>query len=640
MATRTAPAKAPTAARKRAAPAWKQVARPDAIDFRDRWYMPNVAACPDSVRFPAEHLPIRNQGNTNACTGFALAVVVEHLLRKARREAKPEISPYMLYSMARRYDEFPGSVEDEGSSLRGALKGWFKHGACQHRLFDAMDMPPPAPRIEDDWWFDAVRRPLGAYYRIKPSNLMDMHMALHEVGALYISCSCHAGWDEGMQQRPLKKPPGSYDDVWTIPVREGSAAHGGHAVAIIGYNERGFLIQNSWGPAWGSHGYAVLTYDDWLTNAMDCWVAQLGVVTQDHREIARSATLRVDGRSGKVALAASKVLRDREIAPYVLNMGHDGALSNSGAFRTTPDDVRAIAGIHLERAREQWGLQDGTVDVCVVAHGLLDEERAADIAAQWIPRLYDERIYPVFLMWETDFRLALAALLAAAVPVPDAKRPAADAAPGRWWNQRLEQSLARAGSELWAEMKGHASAISLYRDGVPDEAQAGAVLLYQHFKHRVKNKNVRMHLVAHSAGCIVGSHILERLAVEGMRFESVSFMAPAVRRDTFQQGVVPLLKKGVINRYQQFLLTDRAELDDRSCSPYQRSLLYLVREAFEGGGTVPILGMERDFRDLAKTLPNTTTHRAPGPRSAASTHDGFDNDPLTMQQVLRFIRGK
>jgi len=42
----------------------------------------------------------------------------------------------MLYSMARRYDEFPGDPDiDTGSSLRGAIKGWYKHGACSDRLW-------------------------------------------------------------------------------------------------------------------------------------------------------------------------------------------------------------------------------------------------------------------------------------------------------------------------------------------------------------------------------------------------------------------------------------------------------------------------------------------------------------------------
>ena len=67
---------------------------------------------------------VADQGSTSACTGFGLATVVGHLLRIAERPKEAEVSPWMLYSMARRYDEFPGA-EDAGSSVRGALKGWF-----------------------------------------------------------------------------------------------------------------------------------------------------------------------------------------------------------------------------------------------------------------------------------------------------------------------------------------------------------------------------------------------------------------------------------------------------------------------------------------------------------------------------------
>ncbi|MBL0719836.1 hypothetical protein JI742_08035 [Piscinibacter sp. Jin2] len=61
-----------------AAPAsvWKRVARPDAIDFRDRSYQPSVATVPPLSLMPEPGLPVENQGETNACTGFALATVV------------------------------------------------------------------------------------------------------------------------------------------------------------------------------------------------------------------------------------------------------------------------------------------------------------------------------------------------------------------------------------------------------------------------------------------------------------------------------------------------------------------------------------------------------------------------------------
>ncbi len=46
-----------------------------------------------------------------------------------------------------------------------------------------------------------------------------------------------------------------------------------------------------------------------------------------------------------------------------------------------------------------------------------------------------------------------------------------------------------------------------------------------------------------------------------------------------------------MKRYQQFHLSEKAEEDDPTCSPYRRSLLYLVSESFEHGVQTPILGM-------------------------------------------------
>lgn len=648
-----------------------RVARPDSIDLRDRPFRPAVSVTPQLQLFPRQALEVLDQAGTKACTGFALALVVQHLLRSSGRERKPSISPYMLYSMARRYDEFPGSVADEGSSLRGALKGWFKHGACSSKLFPGLEMPAAARKVEDDWWFDAVTRPLGAYYRIEVKNIIDMHAALNEVGILYASCGCHAGWDAGVKADRRKTRPTSFDDnIWTIPVQGGHAEHPGHAFAIVGYNERGFLIQNSWGTGWGSHGLAILTYDDWLRNAMDCWVAQLGVVTREHSEIAHSISLRE--RDGRVSLSASEVLRNRELSPFVIDMGNNGALSPSGTFRTTPDDVRAIVDVHLAEARRRWGLQNEVVDVCVYAHGgLVGEEGAARIAAEWIPMLYEAQVFPIFLMWETDFLSTVMNRLEDAIRgVP--RSVGFGESVERWWNRRLERTLARPGSELWGEMKQNAQAMSTYRDHVADDAQAGAVLLYRHFKHNIANKKVRMHLVGHSAGSIVASYLIDALHrdPEGrqvMKWESVSFMAPAVRVETFDELVRPHLDRGDIQRFQQFHLTDRAEEDDPTCGPYRRSLLYLVSESFESGDlrpvlgqpdyfglrsgtTRPILGMERFFNVYWRGLDAATRRRIgvwpspggalpgdAGPPVGSSTHGGFDNDPGTQRRVVEFI---
>lgn len=42
----------------------------------------------------------------------------------------------------------------------------------------------------------------------------------------------------------------------------GEGLLGGHAIAVVGWNEDGFVIRNSWGAHWGSNGYTILPYDD------------------------------------------------------------------------------------------------------------------------------------------------------------------------------------------------------------------------------------------------------------------------------------------------------------------------------------------------------------------------------------------
>jgi hypothetical protein len=315
---------------------------PDQLDLRDRLYQPPVGLQPVRSLMPTLWMGIKNQLQTNACTGFALSTVIEYLLSKGKRENKPGISPFMLYSMARRYDEIPEApnpdpkLSDSGSTLRGALKGWYKQGACSSYLWPNLDMPASTNRPDTDWWIDSVQRPLGAYYRVDPLSISDMHVALNDLGVLYASAACHSGWTVAASETAqLTKPPASWDDYWRIPCQKAGLDDGGHAFVIVGYNEDGFLIQNSWGTGWGSAGYALLTYSDWQLNAMDCWAPQLGVVTAEHTAISEATTLR-ENPAGNVIVATSDVLANREINPFIIDLGNNGELSQTGDFRTRP----------------------------------------------------------------------------------------------------------------------------------------------------------------------------------------------------------------------------------------------------------------------------------------------------------------
>jgi hypothetical protein len=598
---------------------------PDRLDLRDRVYQPAVDTAPAPRLLSVERIPLRvlHQGETNACTGFALASVVGFLRRRLDARDTTPVSPFMLYSMARRYDEFPGRTADEGSSLRGAMKGWYKHGACSAALWAAYEMPKPNPDPAKDWWQDAATRPLGAYYRVDTRSVTDMHVALREVGILYASAVCHGGWDGLASRRNIPR----------IPVQSARANDGGHAFAIVGYDETGFVVLNSWGRTWGWRGLGILTYEDWLENAMDCWVAQVGVVTEQHREVARATSLRASS-GGAVALAGDPVLRNRELSPFIVDMENNGRLSASGDFRTNEDDLRALLTHHLDTARARWGLgQNRPVDVAIYAHGgLTGEDVAATTAARWIPALYEARIFPIFLMWETDLWSTIRNRLE---DVLTRRRPTGGLGEmvSSWWDTRIERTVARPGSALWSEMKQNAEAISR-------NADSGARVLYrinQEVQALVSGRT-RLHLIGHSAGAIVHSHLVHALAAEGWEFETVNFLAPAVTMEAFGWLVVPHLGRAV-KRYNQFHLTDTAEQKDPTCRPilgYGRSLLYLVSGAFEDERQKPILGMEKFFRPRH----GTEAFAAPSDRSACTTHGGFDDDALTMRSLIDLIKAR
>src|SRR5262245_12950114 len=203
-------------------------ARPDTLDFRDRMFEPTLIEVP--TRRPLDEyrkarVPILDQGTEGACTGFGLATVVHYLLRT--RQVVPDenqVSPRMLYDMARRYDEWPGE-NYSGSSARGAMKGWHKHGVCSrsHWVYDSgqetQDRKLFTKRFEE-----ALRRPLGAYFRVNHKDLIAMHAAMSEVGILYATSTVHEGWQNVGRDGIVQWAPGA-------------KIIGGHAFAVVAYDE-------------------------------------------------------------------------------------------------------------------------------------------------------------------------------------------------------------------------------------------------------------------------------------------------------------------------------------------------------------------------------------------------------------------
>ena len=222
---------------------------PDRVDIRDWIYQPHLRSLPDQL-INCDSVPaILDQGREGACTGFALAAAINYQLY--RRNLRRAVSPRMLYEMARRYDEWPGE-QYEGSSARGAMKGWVAHGVCAHATW--MDDLHGAENLKPEIAAEARGTPGGAYYRVAHKQIRDMHAALAETGILYATLMVHEGWFQPGEDE-VKITYVEHGNVRTrlFPIikRKGRADNG-HAIAIVGYTSDGFIVQNSWGLDWGA----------------------------------------------------------------------------------------------------------------------------------------------------------------------------------------------------------------------------------------------------------------------------------------------------------------------------------------------------------------------------------------------------
>jgi len=598
---------------------------------------------PTLIEVPTEHplaayrkwkVPILNQGTEGACTGFGLATVIHYLLRS--RSVVPDrdaVSPRMLYEMARRYDEWPGE-NYSGSSARGAMKGWHKHGVCSGKHWVYLTSEKQDAKLFSARFQNALRRPLGAYFRVNHRDIVSMHAALAEVGILYATGQVHDGW-------------GNIGANGLIDWNADRKIQGGHAFAIVAYDERGFWIQNSWGGDWGKDGYAQLTYDDWLANGTDAWVARLGapIVLQERDSVSRGVGVAAQGTRSYVFC---------DLRPHIISLGNNGVLRPGGTYGTSESDVREI----FTHVSEQIQLPKGPKRLLLYAHGgLTAEDSAIQKVADLRGPLLDAGVYPISLIWHTDLWTTLRNILQDAV---SRRRPEGFLDSTKdFMLDRLDDALepiARTvgGKSVWSEMKANAVMAS--------DAGGGLRVVLGEIETLVAaNPALEIHLVGHSAGSILLGGLVKAMAATALNVKTCTLWAPACTIDFYREYYLPAIEGARIDQFAVFAMTDQAEQDDNCANIYHKSLLYLVSDAFEKylrqPGLLknvrpsprpdgePLLGMakwiEADVKAKERTWdlvlsPNAVPEGDRG-ASRASAHGEFDDDDATLKATLARI---
>jgi len=667
----------------------------DPPDLRDRQYQPPAVTLPDVFPDPKDVQAklsdyrglVLDQGNDSSCTGYGLACVINFSRWQKGGFGKPlqSVSARMLYTYARRYDEYAGESY-EGSSCRGALKGWFNHGVClwedwpDNRSDEGTStgkVLPGSGRPRYGYAERATRNTLGVYYRIDTKSITDMQAAITQAHAIYVSAFTHAGWDAQEYGAPSKAVP-SHDNLPLIAWDGRASKGGGHAFALVGFNERGFIVQNSWGPKFGIGGFAVLGYGDWLANGMDAWVAMLGVPGVVGGRIADGAVAQSAALAGDGPWQA-KWWDQGTAYEHSVVMGNDGRVTRY----LTQDELSRSLQYQCCTLPDQWFRTDPvaaaqeTKRLVIYAHGGLNSEADAIARARAMGRYFTGNgCYPLFLVWKTGLLESIQDIVENAFRAPsqrvglgmDTLFDATDAL--------IEKTIGRGPARgIWSEMKENAQFACNTSRGCDYLAAALQSLV------STWGNKLEIHIVGHSAGSIILGWLLELLSTREYNapdgasrklagnIASAHLYAPACTVQFANRHWAP--HDTVMQRLFMHILADNRERDDNVAAIYRKSLLYLVSDALEPDERTPVLGLEnvlkptytgwdgsstttealanwraamqaaqldQRFEVLQDAHVRVTT--APGAPTIPASHGSFDNNIDIVSQTLRRITGK
>jgi len=342
------------------------------------------------------------------------------------------------------------------------------------------------------------------------------------------------------------------------------------------------------------------------------------------------------------------------LRPHLVNLNF-GQFSAEGEWKTDQGDVDVLFGQHLERALRAAEQDNAPLRIVFFAHGgLIKESAGLEIAHKHVKWWIDNRIYPIYFVWESGLYETIGQLLL------HSQQGARSFISEHISDPILEQATrALKGPTIWGGMKLSAERAVAEPDTVSGEGGARYVAKkLKEFCDRNKTKNIELHAVGHSAGAIFHSHFLSvahALAVPS--FKSVHFLAPAVRVDTFKTRLAGLMGQGKgIDQLSLFTMSKDYERNDSCAQIYRKSLLYLIHHALEPEPETPILGLDQCLRadaELQSLFGLNAAGTAPGEvifsvspidkgksASTSTTHGGFDDDAPTMNSVAKRILGK
>lgn len=209
--------------------------RQSPLDTRDliaESVFPATFKVPSTLDLRRKLQPIRDQGQQGTCAAQAAACMKEYQER-IDIKFKDYFSPQFVYNLRQNQDS-------SGMTLRDVMKILNQKGICtEHDFQYGSNLIPNEEIIEN-----ASNHKIESYASIKSIDAVKK--------ALYINGPCIIAF-------PVYNKGAS---MWK-PEEKGQELKGGHAMTIVGYDKKGFIIRNSWSVKWGNKGYCIYPFNEW-----------------------------------------------------------------------------------------------------------------------------------------------------------------------------------------------------------------------------------------------------------------------------------------------------------------------------------------------------------------------------------------
>jgi len=204
----------------------------DSRDFLLESIYPVKVSLPETWDLRKYMKPVRDQGNAGTCSAQTASAIKEWQER-ADVNFMDYMSPWFVYQLRE-------NQNSEGMYPRDTMKILNKIGIVPEKDYGYLTTSPITNKLKEN----------ASIFKIQGYAQINTVEALKQ--SLFTNGPCYIAF-------PVYNPNSM--EFWK-PAFNGQTMLGGHAVTVVGYRKRDFIIRNSWSSAWGDQGYTYYPFTD------------------------------------------------------------------------------------------------------------------------------------------------------------------------------------------------------------------------------------------------------------------------------------------------------------------------------------------------------------------------------------------